>query len=216
MLSLRKNTVNESPTAKEKNDKNEAMIIIFIALESLQNSYLKKFVKSLLTIFILEELVIIAEVCAIYINLSDEWTAIIWRIYEIIRIFISISLCYPKSLFTGESEQKLQHLFLIVCGLVGIGAILDHLKYNNGNTGMNLIVFLLIFLFTYYQYIQLHCRIEEKTPRLKSLMAIALTLILLTGLLVILFFTGICQSKVMSAIRIIIWILQYHKLYMMI
>jgi hypothetical protein len=177
---------------------------------------LKRFVKSLLAAFILEELVIIAEVCAIYINLSDEWTAIIWRIYEIIRIFISISLCYPKSLFTGESGQKLQHLFLIVCGLVGIGAILDHLKYNNGNTGMNLIVFLLIFLFTYYQYIQLHCRTEEKTPRLKSLMAIGLTLILLNGLLVILFFTGICQPKVMSAIRITIGILQYHKLYMMI
>jgi hypothetical protein len=74
-------------------------------------------------------------------------------------------------LFIEESGQKLQYLFFIGCGLVGLGAISGHFRCKNGNSEMNLIAFLLIFPFTFYQYIQL--------ARLKSLMAIELTLILL-------------------------------------
>jgi hypothetical protein len=194
----------------------ETILIILIALEPVKNFYLKKFVKHLLTVFILEEFVIIAEVYVIYMNIQGEWAAIIWRIYEIIRIFISLSLCYPISLFIGENGQKIQRLFFIVSCLVAIGAISDHLHYNNGQSGMNFIAFILIFLFTFHQYTQLHRQTQGEIPRLKSLMVVEFTLILLNGILIVLFFSGAYQQKFLLAIRITIGVLQYQKIYMMI
>ncbi len=85
----------------------EAMMIVLIALEPVKNSYLKKLVKRLVVVFILGEFMIFAKVFVTYMDISDEWTPIIWRIYEIIRVFISLSLCYPISLFIGENGQKL-------------------------------------------------------------------------------------------------------------
>jgi hypothetical protein len=80
----KKNIIDESPTGR--GEKYEVvfllpicdrLIIILIALEPIKNPYLKKFVKSLLAAFIFGEVAIIAEVFAVYSNLSDEWTAII-------------------------------------------------------------------------------------------------------------------------------------------
>jgi hypothetical protein len=79
-----------------------------------------------------------------------------------------------------------------------------------------LFAFDVIFLFTSYQYIQLQRQTDGEIPRLKSLTALELTLILLNGLLIILFFTSGYQPKLMSSIKITIGILQFHKLYMMI
>lgn len=85
----------------------ETMMIVLIALEPVKNSYLKKLVKRLLVVFILGEFVILVQIFVVYMDILDEWTPIIWRIYEIIRVFISLSLCYPISLFIGENGQKL-------------------------------------------------------------------------------------------------------------
>ncbi len=191
-------------------------MIILIVLEPVKNSYLKNFVKRLLAAFVLEELVIITEAFFIYMSILDEWTAIIWRTYEIIRIFISLSLCYAISLFIGGSVQKIQRLFFIVCGLMIVGAISDHLRYNNGHSGMNYIAFLIIFSFTFYQYTQLRQQTEGEIPRLTSLMILEFVLIVLNVMLIILFFHGGYQQKFSSTVKITIGILQYQKLYMMI
>lgn len=194
----------------------EAMVIILIAMEPVKNPYLQKFVRTLLAAFILEESVIIAEVFVVHIGLFDEWTAIIWRIYEIIRIYISLSLCYPISLFIGENGQKLQRVFFVVCCLVVTGTISDYLRYNDGHSGMNYIAFTLIFLFTLYQYTQLRRQTQGEIPRLKTLMILESTLLVLNIILVLLFFYGGYQQTFLSALKIAIGILQYHKLYMMI
>jgi hypothetical protein len=194
----------------------ETMMIVLIALEPVKNSYLKKLVKRLLVVFILGEFMIFAKVFVTYMDISDEWTPIIWRIYEIIRVFISLSLCYPISLFIGENGQKLQRLFFIVCCLVASGAISDHLHYNNGHSGLNHVASMLIFLFTFYQYTQLRRETIGEIPRLKSLMVLELILIILDGILIVLYFNGGNQPKFLSGMKIALGILQYQKFYMMI
>jgi hypothetical protein len=72
----------------------ETIIIILIALEPVKNVYLQKFVKCLLAAFIFGQLVLITKGTFIYFNTGDEWIMVAWRIYEIIRIFISLSMCY--------------------------------------------------------------------------------------------------------------------------
>ena len=142
----------------------ELMTIILIAAEPVKNAYLKIFVRRLLAAFVIEELVIIIQVFLSYTNESNVWTKDIWRVYEIIRIFISLSLCYPMSLFIGEGGQKVQRLFLVVCSLMIVGIILNHLKYNDGHSGVDHIAFLIIFVFTFYQYNQLRRRTEGEIP----------------------------------------------------
>ncbi|UJR11867.1 hypothetical protein I4U23_016046 [Adineta vaga] len=194
----------------------EAVVIGLIALEPIKNSYLKLFIQRLLAAFILDELVIITEGYILYTNMYDEWKAIVWRTHEVIRVFISLSLCYPMSLFIGENGQKLQRLFFVISSLVFIGGIFDHLHYRNGHSGMNHIAFMLIFLFTFYQYIQLRKQTRGQVPRLNSLMLIELVLMILNGLLIILFFSSGYEQKFLSTIKIATTILQYHKFYMII
>jgi hypothetical protein len=119
-------------------------------------------------------------------------------------------------LFIGENGQKLQPLFFIVCSLVATGGILDHFRYNDGQSGMNYIAFILIFLFTFSQYNQLRRQTQGEIPRLKSLMILEFVLIVLNGTLIILFFRDGYQNKTLTIIKTTIGILQYHKLYMMI
>lgn len=84
----------------------ETMIIVLIAVEPVKNVYLKVFVQRLLAAFVIEEIVMIIEAYLSYTKGSTFWTRDLWRLYEVIRIFISLSLCYPMSLFIGESGQK--------------------------------------------------------------------------------------------------------------
>jgi hypothetical protein len=194
----------------------EAMIIILIDLEPVKNPYLKTFVRRLITAFILEELVLITYAFVINTSTLQEWRTFTWRTYEVIRIFISLSLCYPMSLFTGENGQKVQRLFFVVFSLMAIGGILEHMQYNHGHSGMNHIAFMLIFSFTFYQYIQLRRQTEGDIPRLKSLMIIEFLLIILDSLLLILFISGQYQLRFVSSLKIAMSILQYHKFYMII
>jgi hypothetical protein len=194
----------------------EAMIIVLIALEPVKNLYLKKFVRHLLIAFVLEELVIIIEVFVIYMNILNEWTIFIWRTHGIIRLFISLSLCYPITLFIRENRRKLQCLLIVISCLIIQGIISEYLGYNNGHSGVYFIAFLLIFIFTFYQYTRLHRQTEGEIPRLKSLMALELILIILNSILIVLFFNAKHQENFLSAIKIAIDILQYHKFYMII
>ncbi len=194
----------------------EAMIIVLIALEPIKNPYLKTFVKRLITAFILEGLVLITYAFVINTSTLQEWKTFTWRTYEVIRIFISLSLCYPMSLFTGENGQKVQRLFFVVFSLMAIGGILEHMQYNHGHSGMNHIAFMLIFSFTFYQYIQLRQQTEGDIPRLKSLMILEFVLIVLDGLLLILSISDQYQLRFVSALKIAMSFLQYHKFYMII
>jgi hypothetical protein len=194
----------------------EAMMIVLIALEPVKNAYLKRFVKYLIAAFILEELVIIADVFLIYMNIINEWTIFIWRTYGIIRLFISMSLCYPMTLFIGQNLRKLQRLLIAVCCLIIYGVISESLGNNNGHSGIYFIAFLLIFIFTFYQYTQLRRRTGKEIPRLKSLMTLELTLIILNSILIVLFFNNGFEQNFLPAIKITIDILQYHKFYMII
>ncbi|CAF1425999.1 unnamed protein product [Adineta ricciae] len=172
----------------------EAMMIGLIALEPVKNPYLKVFVQRLLAVFILDELVIMTEGYILYTDTYAEWKAVFWRTHEIIRVFISLSLCYPMSLFIGENGQK----------------------YRNGHSGMNHIAFMLIFLFTFYQYVQLRRQTRGEVPRLKSLMAIESMLIILNLILIALFLARGYEQKALPTIKITMTILQYHKFYMII
>jgi len=199
----------------------ETVIIIIIALEPVKNAYLKTFVKSLLVAFLFEECLIIAEATVvIYMGKEGEAALLIWRIYEITRIFISLSLCYPMSLFIGEdtTKSRLQGLFFAIASLVIVGGISDHLRYNNGHSGLNLVAFMLIFCFTFRQYMLLRNHSEHDVPRLNSLMVIEGCLIGLNALVIVFFYSGISNeySYFYQAIKLAIAILQYHKIYMMI
>ncbi|CAF0925943.1 unnamed protein product [Adineta ricciae] len=194
----------------------EAMMIGLIALEPVKNPYLKVFVQRLLAVFILDELVIMTEGYILYTDTYAEWKAVFWRTHEIIRVFISLSLCYPMSLFIGENGQKVQRFFVVISGLVLIGGFFDHLQYRNGHSGMNHIAFMLIFLFTFYQYVQLRRQTRGEVPRLKSLMAIESMLIILNLILIALFLARGYEQKALPTIKITMTILQYHKFYMII
>lgn len=194
----------------------EAAVIVLIALEPVKNTYLNNFVKRLLPAFILEELLIFLGAVVTYMNLYTDHRIIIWRISEVIRIFISLSLCYPMSLFIGESGKKVQRLFIFVCCLMIVGTTSDLVLYHGSRSGVNYIALLLIFLFTLYQYRQLRQQIEGEIPRLNSLIILEVALIILNILLIILFFTGGPKLKFFIAFKIALNFIQLQKFYTMI
>ena len=194
----------------------EAVVVTLIALEPVKNAYLNNFVKRLIPAFILEVLLIAVAEYIKYMELYAEYRILTWRTFEIIRIFISLSLCYPMSLFIGETGQKVQRLFMIVCGLMVIGTTSDLLGYRERHSGMNYVSFLLIFLYTLYQYNQLRQRTEGEIPRLKSLIFIETILIILDVILILLFLGGARQIKFFTATKNAMEFIQLQKFYMMI
>lgn len=120
------------------------------------------------------------------------------------------------SLFIGENGVKLVHFFGVVISLVVIGGISDYLHYNEGNTGLNFIAFMLIFLFTYYQITTLRRQTQGEVPRLNSLMILELVLIVLNGLLLALFYSKGYRHPLLAVIKISMGFLQCHKIYLII
>lgn len=142
----------------------------------------------------------------------------IWDLYKIVRLFISLSLCYPILVFTHK-PIRLHLIFLLLSSLIVGGGIVNCTKSNPGSpSGYNNFAFMCIFLFTLYQYYQLKSHIHYDTNNLdvmkglNSLIAIEIMLIILNGLLLILFFGG--TDSFLQSLRLSITLVQYLKIYM--
>jgi len=113
---------------------------------------------------------------------------------------------------------KLHIIFLLISILIIAGAIVDSTKSNPGiPSAYNNIAFMLIFLFTLYQYFQLKSHIcmkdETDIKGLKSLMTIEVILVLLNVLLIGLYFNGTHHS--LQSLRLSITLIKYLKIYML-
>ena len=194
----------------------ETVIVILIAFEPVKNSFLQSFIARLLQLFILEELVIFAGVFINYLNIYTEWLLVISRLAEIIRIMITLSFCYPISVFIGETLEKFQSVFVYICCLMIIGTMSDLLHFNDSCSGVNYIALLIIFAFTLYQYNQLRQRKEGEIPRLDTLILLELILIALDTSLILIFFNAGWEQKFLPSIKLAMEFVQLLKFYLMI
>ena len=190
----------------------EASIVVLIVSESVKNTYLKH----LIPVLILEQLLIFLGTVLNYMDVFTEHQFIILRISEIIRIVISLSLCYPISVFLKDVEPKAKSASIYVGCLMIIGITSDLLQYNYIRPGVNYVAFLVISVFTFHQYNQIRRRIEDESSRLTSLIILEVILIILNLLLILLFFKDTGEIKVFVTIEIVMRFIQLHKFYTMI
>jgi hypothetical protein len=195
----------------------EMVIIIAIMLEQVQNSYMRRFISILLLALGFEAFLIGSYVYILYGMVDVRLAIIIWKLYKLVRLFINLSLCYPIMVLTNK-QIKLHIIFLLISILIITGAIVDSTKSNPGTpSAYDNIAFMLIFLFSLYQYFQLksHIYIKDETDikGLKSLMTIEVILVLLNGLLIGLYFNGTHHS--LQSLRLSLTLIQYLKIYML-
>jgi hypothetical protein len=196
----------------------EVVIIIAIMLEKVQNSYMRRFMSIFLAALWFETLLIGSYAYILHGMVHTRLAIFIWDLYKLVRLFVSLSLCYPIIVFTNKQIKLHISFLLLSCIIIG-GAIINWTKSSSPEklSGYNNIAFMFIFLFTLYQYYQLKSRMhddEGSIKGLKSLIAIEMILILLNGLLLILFFSG--TNYLLQSLRLSITLVQYLKIYMII
>lgn len=194
----------------------EIIFIVLIISKSMKNTYLNNYLQHLIPVFIFEQLLSFSGTILSEMNVNIEHPSILLRISEIIRIVISLSLSYPICVFIKDAELKTKKISMYIAGLTIIGILADVLEYKTMRPGVNYLAFLLISIFTLYQYEQLRRRIDEEISRVKNLMTTETILIILNILLVLLFFKNTEEIQLFVTIEIVIRFIQLQKFYTMI
>jgi len=140
------------------------VILGFVTIVLLHNAHIvnpamKKFIRGFIIALILEEIVLSFDVYELYTRVEHSNLVVTWRIYEIIRSFTNLSLCYPIIVLLGRDTKQLQSVFLLVVAMIVVALIFD---FNSPrDTGhLNHFAFLVIFAYTYYQYRELYNHLE--------------------------------------------------------
>jgi hypothetical protein len=193
----------------------EVVIIIAIMLEKVQNFSMRRFMNILLAALWFETFLISSYAYILHGMVHIRLAIFVWELYKLVRLLVSLSLCSPMIVFT-KKQIKLHIIFLLLSSIIIGGAIVNWTKSSPEKlSGYNNIAFMLIFLFTLYQYHQLKSHMhddEGDIKGLKSLMAIEMILILLNGLLLILFFSS--TNHLLQSLRLSITLVQYLKIHM--
>ena len=192
------------------------VIITLIISQPVKNRFINRFVQRLIPVFILEQSLILIETFSTYMDLYTEYQFLIWRLCRIIRIVISLSLCYPLSLCLRDNQQKFRSVSVYVCCLMFIGTIFDLLQVNDGRSGVNYIALTVISLFTLYQYRQLRRRSGAENSQLNNLIFLEGIMMIFQISSIVLLFEDGYQMEFFIAIKITIELLQLQKFYAMI
>ncbi|CAF4104911.1 unnamed protein product, partial [Rotaria sp. Silwood1] len=116
---------------------------------------MRRFIKVLIGALILETVLIASYAYMLHAVLNARLAMIIWDMYKLVRLFISIAFCYPIVVLL-DHKVKLHVVFLAIASIIIGGVIVDYMRSIPGTpSGFNNIAFMLIFLFTLQQYYKL-------------------------------------------------------------
>lgn len=194
-----------------------AVIIALIITEPVNNPCFKQVFQWIIPALVFERLLIFVEILVNYWDMSSDYQLIIWKFSQIIRIVISLSLCYPLSLCIRDNQQKFRSVSIYICCLMIIGTMFDLFQVNDGRSGVNYIAPLMISVFTLYQYQQLRRRPNEQSPsQLNNLIFLELIMMIFyISSMILLFLTGY-QMEFFRIIQITVELFQLQKFYAMI
>ena len=196
----------------------EAVIIICISIQPVQSSYMRRFVNSLVEALIVETLLMASYAYALDSILETHIALIAWKVYKLVHLFVSLSLCYPIMVFLNQ-KIKFHLIFLFLASIIAGGGIVDFMRSERETpSGFNDFAFMLIFIFTFQQYRKLkhHLNTEggNEVKGLNVLMAIEMALIFLNFLLIILFIGG--STHFLQPLRLSIILVQYFRIYLIV
>jgi len=175
------------------------------------NSHLKRFTRSFIFAFSISEFVFFVYTVVHFTRGGETEQLILWRTYEIIRLFMNLSLCYPIFLALGKDAKQLQSVFIFVVVSILISVLYDFFSPWE-HSGINHVAFLLVFFYTHKQYRELNASIEGSISNLRVLVALEEILIALTAIYVLTYFSFVRFNG--QSFRLCVSILQYFKFFL--
>jgi len=178
----------------------------------IQSAYVRSFLRTFISGFVIGEFVNVAYAVVLYLGTASPFQLfLMWKLYELIRAFLSFSLLYPIFIVLGKDTKQLQTVMLVVVVIILGGLVYDFTFTTYHHSGMHNVAFLVIFCFTYMQYKEFASSIEGNIPHLSSLMNLELILIGLLTVYILLFFSVNGGESIRTAIGL----LQYIKFYLL-
>ena len=196
----------------------ESTIITALLLQPAKSAYMSRFVHMLIITLCIETSLMGFYAYVLHSLENDGLAIVIWELYKLVRLFLSLSLCYPM-LVVLNHKVKLHCVFLLIASIIIGGGIINYMVSEAGkSTGFNNIAFMFIFAFTLQQYMKMKSRLpdadDSEIEGLNSLIAIEVSLVTLNGLLILLFFGG--STSFLQSLRLSITMIQYFKIYLLI
>lgn len=194
----------------------ELVIILVAMLEPIESAFMRRYLRVLFGTLFIETALIAGYAYMRHAMLDAVQAMVLWEAYKLVRLFVSLALCYPITILINHTV-KLHAVFFALASIIIVGTALNYAKSTSGSpTGFNNIAFMLIFIFTLQQYWKLKQHIEvvhgDVIRSLNSLVAIEIVLISLNILLVVLFFSG--TTHLLQSLRLSLTLVQYLKIHM--
>jgi hypothetical protein len=151
----------------------EVVIIGAIMLQQVHSTYMQRFMNIIFVALGFETCLIGSYAYILHGMDHFRVASIIWELYKLVRLFISLPFCYPTVVFTNK-KIKLHILFLFLSSIIIVGGIVDCTTNKRAGIFSDYVntTFMLIFAFTLHHYYQL----ESDIQGLNSLIVIETTL----------------------------------------